>query len=245
MEKRRQTVEISHNHRTLAIGVGTVVIALCAGTVGWQLNQHETAHTPEIGQQSIEYPTHHNIRATVFWAGETADGSNDYIPNHASAWASDWVAMYGGVDNPENRCGYSPCALTPKENPFYFALPFSDYTENGPKSPSELTVIPWFTGSLTNGKSVLKNHWIEVTYGDKKAYAQWEDVGPFEENDPGYVFGNNSPHEPRAGLDMSPGLADYLHVDGSGDVSWRFVNDTQVPDGPWKKTVTRSDPNFN
>jgi hypothetical protein len=204
-----------------------------------------TAPTPA---QSVEgavqtdspYRLHENITATVFWAGEGADSSNDYIHNRASAWMSDWVTAYGGIDDPEKRCGYRPCGFTPKENPFYFALPFNDYNENGLRPEADLQKIPWYTGSIPENTSIIKNRWIEVRYGDRVAYAQWEDVGPFGEDDASYVFGTARPAEPRAGLDLSPALANYLRLDGRGVVSWRFVESGDVPKGEWTKIVTNS-----
>jgi hypothetical protein len=190
------------------------------------------------------YPVHNNITATVFWVGEGADNSNDFIHNRASAWMTDWMTAYGGIDDPQNRCDYRPCAFTPKENPFYFALPFNDYDEHGLKSESELRHIPWYTGNIPENTSILKNRWIEVTHANRVAYAQWEDVGPFGENDASYVFGSARPAEPRAGLDLSPALADYLAVDGRGIVSWRFVDSSNVPKGEWTKIVTQSNLHF-
>lgn len=189
---------------------------------------------------SAGYPLHENIIATVFWAGEGADGSNDYIHNRASAWVSDWMGAYGGIDDPEDRCSYRPCGFTPKENPFYFALPYNDYTEKGVRTEAELRKIPWYTGSVPENASILKNKWIEVQHGNKVAYAQWEDVGPFGEDDAAYVFGSARPAEPRAGLDLSPSLADYLGVDGRATVNWRFVESSSVPQGEWTKIVTKS-----
>jgi hypothetical protein len=196
-------------------------------------------------QPASPYPLHQNITATVFWVGEGADGTNDYIHNRASAWMTDWVSAYGGIDNPENRCDYRPCAFTPKENPFYFALPFNDYDENGLKSEAQLQQIPWYTGTIPENTSIIKNRWIKVSHGNKVAYAQWEDVGPFGENDADYVFGTDRPAEPRAGLDLSPALADYLAVDGRGVVSWRFIDSSKVPKGEWTKIVTKSNLNFD
>lgn len=145
------------------------------------------------------------------------------------------------MDDPNDRCGYNPCAFTPKENPFYVALPFNDYDENGnPKSPSVLRKIPWYTGQPDGKTSLLKNRWVEVTNGKKSAYLQWEDVGPFGEDDVDYVFGTARPHERRAGIDLSPAAADYLSIDGEGLVSWQFVDRTQVPPGPWKQIITAS-----
>lgn len=191
-------------------------------------------------QVNSKYPLHENIVATVFWVGEGADNSNDFIHNSSSAWATNWVGLYGGIDDPTSRCGYRPCAFTPKENPFYFALPFNDYGEDGRKPLAVLKKIPWYTSSVPDDVSILKNRWIEVRHGQKTAYAQWEDVGPFGEDDVDYVFGYNRPAESRAGLDMSPALADYLGVSGRGTVSWRFIDAADVPNGEWTKAITTS-----
>lgn len=212
----------------------------------------ETSRMPVVTQtseaspqpDSAPHPLHQNITATVFWVGEGADNSNDFIHNRASAWTTDWITAYGGIDDPENRCEYRPCAFTPKENPFYFALPFNDYDANGLKPEVELQKIPWYTGMIPQNTSIIKNRWIEVTHGGKVAYAQWQDVGPFGEGDANYVFGTARPAEPRAGLDLSPALADYLGVDGRGVVSWRFVDSGSVPKGEWTKIITKSNLNF-
>lgn len=206
--------------------------------------------TPESPTKDSEQPTssagkyylHEGIIATVFWAGEGADNSNDYIHNRSSAWVGDWVKSFGGIDNPEDRCDYRPCSFVPNENTFYFALPFSDYNDSGIKPNEELSLIPWYAGEVRSNESILKNRWIEIIYGEKKAYAQWEDVGPFAENDFGYVFGTNRPSESRAGIDLSPATADYLGVDGRGVVNWRFVEYEDVPDGPWKILITATGP---
>lgn len=191
-----------------------------------------------------KYPTHQNITATVFWVGENADSSNDFIHNRSSAWMEDWVSAYGGVDNPQERCGYVPCDFTPAENSFYFALPFGDYDESGLKPASELKIVPWYEGEVAQGSSLLKNRWIQVTHNGKTAYGQWEDVGPFGENDGAYVFGSAAPAEPRAGLDLSPAFANTLGINGRGVVSWRFVDEQDVPNGPWKNVITRSNPRY-
>lgn len=221
--------------------IGACVIVMVGG--GMTLSQYaaERAGNPQSPER--QYPLHENVTATVFWVGEGASTANDFIHNRSSAWMTDWVAAYGGVDKPDNRCSFMPCAFTPKENPFYFALPFSDYDENGVKSGDELAVVPWHDGSdIAQGSSILKNRWIEVTYNDKKAYGQWEDVGPFVDDDADYVFGSSEPKESRAGLDLSPALTDYLGINGRAVVSWNFIDESDVPEGEWKKTITRSDP---
>ena len=74
---------------------------------------------------------------------------------------------------------------------------------------------------VSNGEnSNLKNRWVEIVYKGKKAYAQLEDCKA-------------------NGIALSPAVAQYLGIEGNANVSWRFVDD--VPDGPWKAVITRSD----
>ncbi|HET8884223.1 MAG TPA: hypothetical protein VFM68_02010 [Candidatus Saccharimonadales bacterium] len=238
MELPHDTDNKQLNRRTIAqIGAGALLVA---GSIF--MYSHFNPETPRTIEH--DYPLHENITATVFWVGEEANESNDYIHNRSSAWTKNWVAAYGGVDSYDDRCGFLPCDFTPRENPFYFALPFSDYDENGLKPADELQVIPWYDGEIEAGTSVLKNRWIKVTHDSTVAYAQWEDVGPFKLEDADYVFGSAQPAEPRAGLDMSPALADYLGIDGRETVSWRFVEESDVPPGEWTKIITRSNPQF-
>lgn len=183
-----------------------------------------------------------NILTTVFWVGEKSDSDNGFIPNAASAWDDQWQQHYGGVDDPSRRKGYVPAQFTPQENSFYFALPYNDLDQNGKRKASAASCQ---TYAVTSNQpySWCKNIWITIRSNNKIAYAQWEDVGPFEEDDTSYVFGSASPRNKqgvKAGLDVSPATKDYL---GLGDVSradWGFVRPENVPDGPWKTTVTTS-----
>jgi hypothetical protein len=200
---------------------------------------------PAVSQAT--QPNHRQVRATVFWVGEPPDADNANITNVASSWTGNWVKAFGGVDSYDKRCGYNPCGFTPKENTFYFALPYNDRDNNGNLRPtSELQRIPWYSGAALEGESLLKNRWIAVTNNTngKTSYAQWEDVGPFNEDDIGYVFGTNPPKF-KAGLDVSPAMDSYLNLQGEGNVSWRFVDASAVPDGPWKTMVTTSQLNYD
>lgn len=241
------------NRRRLLAALGAGVLI---ATVGYTLHKsagldddrtliHEDQTSSEGDYES--YPFHENIITTVFWVGEEGNAStNDNIHNISSVWVEDWVGAFGGVDDPESRCEvYKPCGFEPKENPFYFALPFSEYNENGLKPESELKVIPWYEGDIEPGDSILKNRWIEIEYDGKKGYAQWEDAGPFGEDDAEYVFGSSDPKEARAGLDVSPAVATYLGFDGRAVTSWRFVEESEVPDGPWKEIITTSGPDWD
>jgi len=192
-------------------------------------------------QNLSKYPTHQNITTTVFWIGESADADNDYISNSQSAWDSMWIQHYGGIDDPKSRAGFFPSNFVPRENPFYVALPYNDIDGNGIRK-SDSTRTYWYDEKNWNdSESIVKNRWVKITRGDKTAYAQWEDAGPFVYDDVNYVFGNNPP-KAKSGLDISPAVRDYIEIRGgkSTHVSWQFVDEKDVPDGPWKMIITRS-----
>lgn len=200
-----------------------------------------TVNTQDPGNN---LPVHTNISTTYFWAGEAADGDNKNISNVPSAWDDDWTQHFGGVDDPKKRNGFVAASFTPKENSFYFALPYNDFDSKGSRKKDVSTVIPWASSKKwADTDSMCKDQWIQITKGGKTAYAQWEDVGPFGENDSAYVFGNASPKSKTnedAGLDVSPAVKDFLSLGDVDKTDWQFVRADQVPDGPWKKTVTTS-----
>jgi uncharacterized protein (TIGR01370 family) len=192
------------------------------------------------------YPLHTNISTTYFWVGEPSDADNHFIPNDASAWDDLWKQHFGGVDDPNARDPlhpYWPAAFMPKENPFYFALPFNDFDKHGNQRENLAQIVPWARG-VTYGplESALKNHWVKITFAGKTCYAQWEDVGPFGENDSKYVFGTSRPKNKanqNAGLDVSPAVKDYLGLTGLNPTDWRFFfSEETVPAGPWSEIIT-------
>lgn len=176
---------------------------------------------------------------TVFWVGEAATGENGHIPNYASYWDANWVKHFGGVDSPVSRRGFLPAKFTPKENPFYVALPFAETDRNG-RLKASAKKIPGYG----QGKGPLtKNRWVEIRYKGKSCYGQWQDVGPFGENDFDWVFGNATKPKNRsgekAGLDVSPAIAKYIGLTENDRTEWRFVDEKDVADGPWRQIVTR------
>jgi len=189
------------------------------------------------------YPWKRQIVTTVFWIGERPTRNNP-VPNDKSSWDIEWVKNFGGYDNPNersrNRDQFTPAGISsPKQNPFYVALPYNDVDRRGTK-PEAGMVIPWFrTAFESNGKSVCKGRWIAIRYGAVECYAQWEDVGPFSTDHWQYVFGNDRPSPNRnkgAGLDVSPAVRDYLgFAGGSAVTDWRFVEFYEVPEGPWRR----------
>jgi hypothetical protein len=185
---------------------------------------------------------HYNIRATVFWVGEDATPDNSQQDNYASSWDSYWTQHFGGVDDPKNRQrdGLWPATFTPQENPFYFALPYTEFTDAG-ATKQNVAQVPWYDPKnppIPGKFSIIKNRWIQVVYGKGVAYAQWEDTGPYESDDTAYVFGHASPQSRLAGLDLSPATAAYLKLEGSGQTSWKFVDESAVPPGPWREIIT-------
>ena len=177
------------------------------------------------------------IVTTTFWIGERPSPRNP-VPNDASSWDVHWAKNYGGTDDPDSskRARYIPTAFTPKQNPFYVALPYNDLQKGGHK-PEAPAVIPWFQSAYSGpGKSVLKGRWIAIRFGNRTCYGQWEDCGPFRTDHWQYVFGNERP-KPNlnrgAGLDVSPAVRDYLGMADTDVTDWRFVEFEEVPTGPW------------
>ncbi len=170
--------------------------------------------------------------ATVFWVGEAAGEDNGQIHNRSSAWDVEWEKSFGGYDDPDTRCGFLPCGFQPRLNAFYVALPYNDINDAGAYKP-EARLIPWFDAQKTGTQ--LEGRWIEVRAGEVSCFGQWYDVGPFGEDDYGYVFGSSTSPASRmgvsAGIDLSPAVRDCLGLDGLDVVTWRHV-DTPPP-GPW------------
>jgi len=184
------------------------------------------------------YPWKSNIVTTVFWVGEQAGGNNP-VPNYKSSWDFNWTENYGGTDTPDTgaRRNYIPIAFIPKQNPFYYALPYNDVT-HGQFKPEAALVIPWFKHEYRGpGQSVCRDRWIAIRKGNRTCYAQWEDCGPFRTDHFQYVFGNERP-KPNlnhgAGLDVSPAVRDYLALAPTDVTDWQFVEVRDVPAGPWR-----------
>ncbi len=185
------------------------------------------------------YPWKQKIVTTVFWIGENPTPNNP-VPNHSSSWDQAWAKNYGGYDdpNPAHRSDYIPASFTPRQNPFYCALPYNDKMREGHR-PEAPKVIPWFKEAYKGpGVSVCKDRWIAIRKGSRTVYAQWEDAGPFRSDHWQYVFGNERPKpnlNQGAGLDVSPAVRDYLGLEDTDVTDWKFVDFKDVPPGPWAK----------
>ena len=211
------------------------------------------------------YPKHTGVVATTFWVGELFDPTASDGSQAVSTYDSDWLASYGGCDGvlrsgsceTEQRSadnGYFPRQMTPRENPFYLDLPFDD-VNNEAAFRMRGTVIPWAGDSPYSehrddrSVSLMKNRWVMIQANGQTCYGQIQDAGPGVYDDAGYVFGDDDrrPANHRynnAGMDVSPALNGCLHfrdVNGDNDVvDWRFVDFSEVPQGPWRRIVTVS-----
>ncbi len=179
---------------------------------------------------SSKYTWKTNIVTTFFWIG---NNTTNYSPsgNFKSAWDTRWQKNYGGDDCPNERIGYRPKNFFPELNPFYVALPFNDVAH-----PEKRPMVPWFDPAkpVSRWQSIVRGKWVAVLFRGKFAFGTWEDVGPFRTDHAEYVFGNERPRTPTgAGLDVSPAIRDYLGLSGRDITHWRFVDDHEVPPGPW------------
>ena len=195
---------------------------------------------PQMQSNPLSMTPFKKTITTIFWVGEGATEDNNYISNYGSYWDANWMKHYGGVDSPHHRNGYLPAAFTPKQNPFYVALPFAEVDGDG----NLKEIAKKIPGFGQNQGPLTRNRWIEIRYKGKSCFAQWQDVGPYEENDFDWVFGSAKKPKNKwglkAGLDISPATAQFLGIVDADTTEWRFVDEKDVPDGPWRAIITRS-----
>jgi len=122
--------------------------------------------------------------------------------------------------------------------------------------------IPWYNSKETwsRNESVVKGRWLKVKCVEQGkgngewVYAQWLDAGPYYYDDFDYVFGKAKQKNDDSfykvgsgsGIDLSPAVILKMGIKkseiGPGGINtlvdWQFVDDKDVPDGPWKKHVS-------
>lgn len=194
---------------------------------------------------------HEKVPTSVFWVGQETVHLNGKSLSYAmSAWDKAWIESYGGIDAPENRVApdYFPAQFEPKENPYYVAIPYNDFDDEGLRKEKAFQYVPWAgEKKWADKESMVKNHWVKIEKGDRVAFAQWQDAGPNGENEVVAVFGplpekNKGFKQPAIAL--SPDVASYLGLKPVDQVEWEFVPTKEVGDGPWKKIVTTSNGNW-
>jgi hypothetical protein len=206
---------------------------------------------PVAPSSRILYPWKTHVTCSIFWIGEQPTARNP-TPNCKSSWDTKWAINFGGYDdpNPANRIAnhstgeFRPKGFVPKLNPFYVALPYNDVLNHRTHKPEAARVIPWFSRMRpAPGKTVLKGRWLQLYRNGRSCYAQWEDCGPWNTDDWQFVFGDKPPKTTQngsAGIDLSPAIRDYLGIKSGQKLHWRFVEESQVPYGPWKKYGTQA-----
>jgi len=215
--------------RIFSIVFGSLVLSPYVGVSNQEFDRLlERQHGVKLRSS---YPWKTNIITTCFWIG---DDRTRYSPqgNFKSAWDTSWRKNYGGDDFPHHRIAYHPASFLPGLNPFYVALPYNDVAH-----PEKRHLIPWFDPTKppkSKWTSVVRGRWVAVLYRGRFAFGTWEDVGPFRSDHAEYVFGNERPQTPTgAGLDVSPAIRDYLGLTGRDVTHWRFIEENEVPAGPW------------
>lgn len=218
-------------------------IILFASHTGWSevAADKQSAMKLEDVKLWSDHPWKKNIVTTYFWIGQGSSGYNS-MTNYKSAWDGSWTKNYGGEDCPKSRLKKDymgsislPETFAPTLNPFYIALPYNDikYPQMSKK------YIPWWDHELWKKypyRSQVKGRWVMIEYKGKVCFAQWEDVGPFRYDHARYIWGNERPQiHNKAGLDVSPAVRDYLGLTGLDKTNWRFVEEDEVPYGPWIK----------
>jgi hypothetical protein len=222
-----------------------------------------SACTPAAGPPATGYPWHTEITSTTFWVGEILDPNASDGSQVVSTYDIQWMAHYGGCDGvviagdcrTEARTaatGFAPQHMTPTQNPFYLDLPFDD-VNNAAALAQRASVVPWanapgYAGHATDPTvSLMKNRWVRLRRAGQICYGQIEDAGPGAYDDAGYVFGHDDQRPANtkfngAGLDVSPALNGCLHftdLNGQNDtLDWQFVDDADVPPGPWRTIIT-------
>lgn len=215
------------------------------------------------GRGEGRYPWHTQIIATTFWVGEIFDPNADDDGQVLSAYDDNWLASYGGCDGTwiDGNChteqrfddnGWFPRSMVPLQNPFYLDLPYDDINDDRTFA-ARAQHIPWASQEPHASRvadrnfSLMKDRWVEIRRGDDVCFGQIEDAGPGQYDDVNYVFGHDDarPANERfggAGMDVSPAINGCLHfteLNGDGDlIDWRFVDDEDVPAGPWKELIT-------
>ena len=236
-----------YNRKEVLLLASGGLLSLIAVSCGGRPKERQPAL--ENIPQPEKYPQH-RVVATIFYVGESASASNGYIDNISTAWEDDARIQFGGVDDPDRRNAEGvPADFRPKENPFYVALPASEFNKRG-LIPGAREMSPWAKEAVTfqENRSLFKGRWVGVKNPENGVvvYGQWLDTGPSDDpsdaRDYQYVFGDSSAKPKnsfglKAGIDVSPAMTHQLGFDiakGGIEVIWQFVDSQDVPDGTWK-----------
>jgi hypothetical protein len=95
-------------------------------------------------------------------------------PARQCPWKTSIVQpSFGSVNH---RSNHIPVKFTPRQNPFYCALPYNDKAHTGHR-PEAPRVVPWFKEAYQGpAVSTCNDRWVAIRKGNRIAYAQWEDA---------------------------------------------------------------------
>lgn len=228
-----------------------------------QVSRPETGSAPtesKPGSPSKQpAPTPIQTQEKTAPVSSTTDQELTRTIDDSPGWRKNIIATYFDISQyPVQQTAWNDVDPVGEENPYYLALPANDQ-------------IPgyWLYGPC-------KNRWLELVNAatGKRAFGQWEDVGPWFINDFDYVFDSNGTKRPyaelhygkklniyreshgskgarrprvilnQAGIDLSPQLLAALDIQGKGTVHWRFVELKDVEEGPWKEKISTTPPHY-
>ena len=253
LSKRRRLAAIVAGLALTLTACATDTDAQSSGQIPETTVTSEATPGPTAGEVETPkeiYPEH-TVPATTFWIGEMPDEANNWISNEVLAWDEHPAETFGGVDDPFTRGEDGLPAFTPNYNPYYVALPISEFTEDG-LIPGARERSPWAdeAAALNDSQSLFKGRWVKIINpaNGEVEYGQLIDTGPGDDEaasvDYDYVFGTSEPEYP-VGIDLSPALTYALlgeEAEGAdlsqvsfGELTWQFVDEQDVPDGPWKQ----------
>ena len=187
----------------------------------------------QFSKAGERFPWKKDIVTTVFWIGEKPSGNNP-VPNRSSSWDANWTKSYGGFDDPNRspRHDFVPVDFTPRQNPFYCALPYNDKATNGHRKEAP-SVVPWFQEAYQGpGVSVCKGRWVAIRKGEQTVLRT---VGRCRAIPDGplavCVWKRETEAEPksrrRAGC--FAGRAGFSWPSGYDVTDWKFVDFKEVP----------------
>ena len=146
----------------------------------------------------------------MFWVGEPADAANAFISNTQSYWDKDWLANFGGVDDPSIAERPLAGGLHAQGEPVLRGAALRRVHRATAASRTR-PEVPWYRPGLA---PLLKNRWVEIRHNVRVCFAQWQDVGPCGEDDFAFVFGASlvplNTFDAKAGLDVSPAVWHHL-----------------------------------
>ena len=193
-----------------------------------EVEGHVTVYINNTLVRGHDGPCEHMAKLTVKLVGDAKliingeefnNAADTIAANHRNIEAT----VFGGSDDPNNSA-YPPYELLDGDNDSFVALPYSFPSNLFPANPPKVRV---YCGELSAAGVVAdKGPWTtdDVAYVDGTARPIAETC--YLEETP-LPSGPNQGRVPsnKAGIDLSPALAEKIGVKGKGMVDWKFEDD--------------------